>query len=181
MQRLIDCNFLNASSFSHRLTNKAKLLYFFMLANGDAKGFVDNCNNLIDILNNNDLENGVESLKLLKNDYDSALIEIITSGLAYEFTNKHGDRVYLIRHWFIHNKWKSGLKTNYGKYYALVEIVNGEYVLKKKSDIKEKQLQNINNTNEIKTLQVKGDKMTDDEWNALLDELQEMENDNNND
>ena len=40
-KRMINCDFLNASKFKTRLSNKAKLLYMYMFINADDKGFVD--------------------------------------------------------------------------------------------------------------------------------------------
>ena len=171
-QRLINCDFLKASSFT-KLGNKVKLLYLIMLINSDDKGFVDTTDDIIDKLNSRDTQDGVVSLGLLNNDYLSALVELLNNGYLYEFTDDYGNRVHLIRHWFIHNKYKNGLTTNYYKYLELVELRSGKYHIKKKSDIKEKKI-NQNTINEIKLnqLQVKGDKLTDEEWNALLDEMQ---------
>ena len=39
------------------------------------------------------------------------------------------NKVHLIRHWFIHNKWRKGLWTNYGSFLKQVELVEGKYVL----------------------------------------------------
>ena len=150
-QRLLNCDFINASSFKVEMSNKAKLLYLFMFANGDDRGFVDNTNELIKTLQENDIEFRNEiNLELLNNDYQSALKELIDKGLIYEFNNNHKNKVHLIRHWYYHNKLRQGLWTNYYKYLCMVEVVNNEYVLKEKP-LKEKKL-NENKLNEIKTI-----------------------------
>ena len=170
-QRLINCDFLNASSFT-KLTNKAKLLYLMMITRADDKGFVDTTDDIIEKLNNKDTQEGNVSLELLSNDYVSALVELMNNGYLYEFNDKYGNRVHLIRHWFIHNKWKDRLTTNYNKYFALIESNNGRYYIKKKVD-KEKLKQNKLNESNIIETKVKGDKMTDEEWNALLQEIEQ--------
>lgn len=149
-QRLLNCDFINASSFKVEMSNKAKLLYLFMFANGDDRGFVDNTNELIKTLQENDIEFRNEiNLELLNNDYQSALKELIDKGLIYEFNNNHKNKVHLIRHWYYHNHLKKGLWTNYYKYVSLVEIVENEYVLKKRNTHKEKEKEE-NKLSEIK-------------------------------
>ena len=165
--RLINCDFLNDSSFLNDRTNKAKLLYVFMFLNADDLGFVGNTANLIQSLTNNESANGQISLELLENDYKSALIELLTHGYLYEFKNKYGNSTYLIRHWFWHNKWKKGLKTNYWKYKSLVELVEFEYMFKKEN-IKEKDKLNQDNINQNNTNQVK-----DYSWDELMESLGE--------
>ena len=68
--RLINCEFINASSFKVNVSNKAKLLYLMMIMNGDDRGFVDTTNELINSLsaNENECEKSV-SLELLENTY----------------------------------------------------------------------------------------------------------------
>ena len=126
-QRLINCDFINAMSVS----NKAKLLYVYMFVNADDLGFVSNVSNIITLLTSNEGEN--ISLELLNNDYNSALSELGNMGLLYKFTDRHGNSAYLIRHWFIHNKWKKDLRTNYFSFRALVRLEDYEYHLKESS------------------------------------------------
>lgn len=147
-QRLLNCDFINDMTL---VSNNAKLLYLMLFANADDKGFVGNALDIIDNLDKNDKEYRNEiNLSLLENDYPSALNELVNKGLLYEFKSNHGNNVYLIRHWYYHNKLKTGLWTNYYKYLQKVEIVNNEYVLKEKP-LKEKKV-NENKLNEIKTL-----------------------------
>lgn len=159
--RLINCDFINASSFVN-LSNKAKLLYIYMFASADDIGFVDNVNNTINLLTSNDTS---QSLELLNNDYNSALEELGQIGLLYRFTNKHGHSVYLIRHWFMHNRWKKGLLSNYSKYRDLVKLEDYEYVLKESS--KEKVKININENN------IKQDNINQDmsNWDYLVNSI----------
>ena len=146
-QRLINCDFINAMSVS----NKAKLLYVYMFVNADDLGFVSNVSNIITLLTSNEGENN--SLELLNNDYDSALAELGQMGLLYRFTDKHGNSAYLIRHWFIHNKWKKELRTNYYKFRQLVKLEDYEYHLKESSKERVKLNINENNINQDNTNQ----------------------------
>ena len=146
-QRLVNCDFINDMT---KVSNKAKFLYLMLFVNADDKGFVGNSEEIIKSLNNNDQEYRNEiNLELLDNDYVAALNELISKGLIYEFNNNHNNRVYLIRHWYYHNKLKQGLWTNYYKYSKLVEVVDNEYVFKK-SKTKEEDKLNQDKLNEIK-------------------------------
>lgn len=171
--RLIDCDFLNAGSFL-KLTNKAKLLYLLMLTNADDRGFVSNTDTIIEILTNKDLEEGNVSLKLLNNDYTSALVELSDKGFVYWFDDKYGNRVYLIRHWYKHNKYKAGLHTYYGKFAQQVELVDYKYYLKEKETSKEnKDKLNENKLNEIKP---NLDNQVDQQkWDSIMQELDELD------
>ena len=167
--RLINCDFINASSFIN-LSNKAKLLYLQMFVNADDIGFVDNANNIIDLLAKND---NTQSLELLNNDYNSELEELVQIGLLYRFTNRHGHSVYLIRHWFMHNRWKKGLLSNYGKYRGLVELKDYEYVLKESS--KEKVIIKDIKLKDNNTLQ---DTTLDSEWDMLVNDIERTHKEN---
>ena len=125
--RLINCEFINASSFKVNVSNKAKLLYLSMLLNGDDRGFVDNTQELINSLTQND------------KDFE---------GYLYEFKDNHNNKVHLIRHWFYHNKYKQGLWTNYKTFWEQVKLDNNEYVFGKKP-LKENKL-NQNKPNQDK-------------------------------
>lgn len=130
---------MKSSAFKVNISNKAKLLYFLMFASADDKGFVDTTDEIIQTLTDNDKEfdNSV-SLELLDNTYQSALQELLSKGYLYEFVNKHKNKVYLIRHWFLHQKLVSGYSTNYMKYYHQVSVADNEYILKKEKPLKEK-------------------------------------------
>ena len=147
--RLINCDFLNASSFKCNVSNKAKLLYLMLLTSADDKGYVDTANDLINALTSNEKEFGSPiTLDLLENTYNSALCELIDKGYIYEFKDNHNNKVYLIRHWFYHNKLIKGLRTNYRNFDSQVHIEENEYVLGKKP-LKEDKI-NQNNINQIK-------------------------------
>lgn len=145
--RLVNCEFINASSFKVGVSNKGKLLYLMMIMNGDDRGFVDSTDDLINALTKNENDNGnTISLDLLENSYNSALNELIEKGYIYEFVDNHQNKVYLIRHWFYHNKFVSGLWTNYRNFISQVHLESNEYVLGKKP-LKEDKIKE-NNTNE---------------------------------
>ena len=152
--RLINCDFLNASAFKKYTSNKAKLLYLMMINCADDMGFVDNVSELITILEDNDKEFlNQTNLQLLGNDYQTALEELIEKGFLLEFKDNHSNRVYLVRHWFYHNKLKKGLWTNYRKYREMVEIIDNEYHLKK-SNTKENNKLNQDKLNQDKLNQI---------------------------
>ena len=171
-QRLINCDFINAMSVS----NKAKLLYVYMFVNADDLGFVSNVSNIITLLTSNEGEN--ISLELLNNDYNSALTELGNMGLLYKFTDRHGNSAYLIRHWFIHNKWKKDLRTNYFNFRSLVKLEDYEYHLKESS--KERVKLNIKQSN-INQDNTKQDNWGDS-WDMLVSNIESVpkdETDNN--
>ena len=94
-QRLINCEFVNASSFKVNVSNRAKLLYLMMITNGDDRGFVDSVQDLINALTNNEKEfDNTISLELLENTYNSALQELLDKGYIYEFKDSHSNRVW---------------------------------------------------------------------------------------
>lgn len=142
--RLINCEFINASSFKVGVSNKGKLLYLMMLMNGDDRGFVDTTSDLINALttNENELDQSV-SLELLENTYNTALNELLDKGYLYEFKDNHNNRVHLIRHWFYHNKYVKGLWTNYRTFLNQVHLEDNEYFMGKKP-LKEDKTKEIN-------------------------------------
>lgn len=148
--RLINCDFIN-DSFKTDISNRGKLLYIFLFANADNWGFCGKVRELIAILQK--VEDDYENKALCDTNYENALQELIDKGLVYCFTNKHENKVILIRAWFIHNKYIKGLQTNYYQFAKLVELEDGEYHLKeKKSDTKEKESQNKTNKSKINKL-----------------------------
>ena len=155
-QRLINCDFL-LNEFSG-MGNKAKLVYYTLIINADDLGFVGIANRLVEDLDKAD--NNV-SLDLLENTYNVALQDLVDKGFLYVFKNNYGNSIYLIRHWFIHNKWIRGLTTNYKRFLKQVELVDGKWVMK--TIIKESNI-NQNNTKQNKT------NNTDNHWNELFEE-----------
>ena len=158
-----------------KVSNKAKLLYFMLFINADDRGFVGNAEDIVKILNENNKDGDGK-------DFGNALKELKRKGLIYEFTNRHECNVYLLIHWYYHNKYKKSVWTNYYKYYCLVDLVDNKYVLKEKP-LKEKI--NENKLNEMKLNEIKDlenakeeNPSTNEEetWDELLDQLGEKKN-----
>lgn len=165
-KRLINCDFLNSGSFKCNVSNKAKLLYHSMIVAADDLGFVDTTHEIINTLEENDkIFNNSVSLELLDTTYQSALGELISKGYLYEFSDKHLNKVHLIRAWFLHNKWKDHLWTSYWNYYKQVQIKNGEYVMK---PLKEDNNINQSNINQDTINQIMED-------NEILEELEKSQ------
>ena len=123
-QRLLNCAFIKDMEVS----NKAKLLYLMFFINADDKGFVGNASKIIEGLESNE-----ESIDIANN-YNNALDDLVQKGLLFAFTNNHGGYVYLIRHWYYHNKYYSKAWTNYKRLLKRVRIEDGEYVLRNPND-----------------------------------------------
>lgn len=147
--RLLNCEFLNASSFKVNISNKAKLLYFTMCMNADDMGYVDTTKELINTLVDNDKEfNNTISLDLLENTYNTALNELIDKSYVLVFKDNHGNTIHLIKHWFYHNNYKKGLWTNYKNFKDQVYLDGGEYIVGKKPSKEDKVKEdNVNQDN----------------------------------
>lgn len=117
-----------------------------MFVNADDKGFCDETELIIEILEN--AENN-----LLEENYKSALTELCDKGLLFKFNGNHGNSVYLIRHWYFHNMYKSNLKTDYYKYLKQVILEDNKYEWKKEETIIKEE--NKLNINEIKVNEIK--------------------------
>ena len=131
MKRLINCDFINDSKFKVELSNKAKLLYLYMLTIADPVGFVGQSKELVETLSKNDRDfHNEASLDLIEQTYDDALHELIDKGFIYEFVNKYQGTTHLIRHWYFHNNNKTlrNVYTNYSSYLKKVELLDNEYV-----------------------------------------------------
>ena len=146
-RRLISCDFFNASSFKVKLTNKAKLMYLYLITNADDKGFVANALETARMLQ--DLENETENNSLVMFTYENALDELVENGLCYRFTDNYDNDTYLIRHWFYHNKLVKGLDTNFQTLLKKVELIDNKWQMRKKplKENKESKENNVNNTN----------------------------------
>ena len=158
-RRMINCDFVNASSFKLKLSNRAKLLYFYMSVKADDKGFVDNTDELIEILDSNDRKFESESsYTLLPNSFETAIHELIERGLVYSFQDNHLNNIYLVKHWYVHNLIPKDRVRNssYEKYLENYIINNdGEYIVSQvydKCDTDDIQMctQNKLNKNKVK-------------------------------
>ena len=180
-KRLINCDFLNASGFLSNLSNKAKLIYFMFLINADDKGFVGNAVDLANTLDQCE-ENFDNTLFNYK--YIDALNELVEKRLVFEFTDKANNKVYLIRHWFMHNKKQDFLTTNYVSFLAKVELVDNKYQWKnhkeknlKENKIKEKEIkenkiyEELESNNKEQESQEPSENTWENEWDNLVKEL----------
>ena len=139
-QRLVNCDFLLLGAFS-KLPNKAKILYLMLFFNADDRGFVGNADTIITDLENNDneFEKSV-SLELLQNDYKSALENLVINGYLLEFIDNHSNHIYLVVHFFYHNKYYPKAWTNYKQFLKQVKLVDSKYVLRGKNDNEEDEI-----------------------------------------
>ena len=165
-KRLINCDFFNSSAFKTSLSNKAKLLYFYLYANADDKGFVDSTTEIIETLTNCEQAFNQEvSLELLQNDFNAALGELMDRGLLYCFEGRHHNRVYLIRHWYLHNINLKSTWTNYTSYLNQGKVIDNKYIRKK--EYKEYKEENRNNITQDSI----SNKEDTESWEDTLNEL----------
>ena len=173
-QRLINCDFLNFGGFLDNISNKAKLVYFMFIVNADDKGFVGNGNILANTLDQ--CEEKFDNV-LFNYKYIDSIQELVDKGFVYEFQDKHGNKTFLIRHWFRHNKPRNGLTTLFISYLAQVELIDGEYHWKnnKEKNLKGKEIK-------IKEIKVNESKINNEEinnkesdgemsWDEIMQEL----------
>lgn len=190
-KRMINCNFVNASSFKLKTSNKAKLLYFYIITNADDKGFCDSVDEICELLNFNDKNFCNIINDTSKNDYIIALNELIDKNLLFKIQDNHNNFIYLIRHWYLHNliPEKRTNDSSYEKYLSLYFVNdNKEYQLKDKNDIKlsnESQMYDKCNANDnhlsaqIKLNEIKLNKSKLNEIN--INNINNKNNNNNND
>ena len=181
-RRLINCDFFTKGNLSPKCSNKAKLLYFTFLVNADDYGFVGNGKEICETLDH--CEENFENT-LFQFTYVDAIQELIKERLIFEFIDKTNNSIYLIKHWFLHNKKQEYLNSNYLALLDLVEVVKGEYQLKnherekpfKEKKIKENKDKTISNNsfsiNEFDSKALDNNKSIDnDKWNKLIDDLE---------
>ena len=197
---LINCDFLVQSTFL-KLSNKSKLLYYAFLTNADSLGIVGNCDEIIQSLVrcDDDYENAkmLGTIDALNDDYITAKIELMNKCYTYLFNDKLGNEIFVVKHWFLHNKYRPNLTTNYKKIFKQLEIIDGEYYLKthkkgetskeeeSKGKATEREEENkeiinkesVNNDlskdNSNSTVETPKEEIFDEEWNELLKELDE--------
>lgn len=189
-QRLINCDFLNFGGFIDNISNKGKLLYFMFITNADDLGFVGNGISIARALDQCE-ENFDNTLFNFK--YVDSINELLERGLILEFSDKHNNKTYLIKHWFKHNKEQQYLTTNFVSYRAKVEVVDGEYQMKniekvrketpykvKQSKVKESKVnyEEIENNNVINKEQENQEWEKD--WERVMKEIGEPIKENKN-
>lgn len=134
-KKLLNCDFLNESSFRSKISNKGKLLYLYIYMNCDDSGFCGNAEDLIDLFNANDYKfHSQGSLDLIEHNYQDALTELCERGLLYKFIDSHQNNIYLVRHYHLHNKLPDNRVTesNYKKYLSYVSLTENVYHWNKK-------------------------------------------------
>ena len=122
--RLINTRFIKTLV---NLTNRALLLYHQLIVWADSMGAVGETEIIITLLQSKADNEGDMGMGLIKTDYHSALDELIEKGLVYEVQLTSGNKVHIIKHWWLHNKWKKYLKSNYFKAINQFYIEAGEY------------------------------------------------------
>lgn len=122
--RLINTRFIKTLV---NLTNRALLLYHQLIVWADSMGAIGETEIIITLLQHKADNEGDMGMGLIKTDYHSALDELIEKGLVYEVQLTSGNKVHIIKHWWLHNKWRKYLKTNYFKAVNEFYIEAGEY------------------------------------------------------
>lgn len=189
IKRLINCDFFEKSNFKVEVSNKAKLLYFLFFTSADDYGFIGNGKDIAESLDR--CEEKFEN-SLFEFLYVDAIHELINKKFLYEFVDSVGNRVYLIKHWFLHNKEQQFLTTNYTSYLEQVEVVNGKYQFKnhqekkplKENKIKENKTNQNLKSNSLKVIDNDLDNSNEVNTNnksfdEILDEIEERDNKEN--
>ena len=178
-QRLINCDFFIKGGFDSKLSNNAKLLYFYLLINADDMGFVGNADKIIEELNKDNSEDDA----LIPNDFNAAADDLISHGFLYRFMDNYNNQTLLIRHWFMHNKWQKFLRTNFTDYLSRVRLVNSKYSLIEsnilnKTNKTNKQINklsndisSLNNSNNDDTNKEEGNKDWEKDWDKFLADI----------
>ena len=180
-KRMINCDFFYTSGFKVDLSNKAKLLYFMFFTNADDKGFVGNGKDLAETLDRCE-ENFENTLFAFK--YVDAIQELVDKHLLFEFSDKVGNKIYLIKHWYFHNKELPSQTTNYISLLTKVELIDNEYHLRnhtREKELKEKEIKENKKNQNLKSNSLKDyDNDLDSSNNkvdidALLDDLDKVD------
>ncbi len=176
-QRLLNCDFFLKGAFDDVSSNKAKLLYFYFFINADDYGFVGNSAKIIKSLNEQEEDNNA----LVQYTYEIAANELVDRGFLLKFSDRHQNNIYLIRHFFIHNKYNPKyISTNYFSFRAKVELVDGCWELKENHLRKEnKENQQTNNVNQENNNSCDTEKEWEKEWDKTMQELNNVPTENN--
>ena len=167
-QRLMNCDFFLKGAFDDVSSNKAKLLYFYFFINADDYGFVGNANKIIKWLNSEEEDNN----SLVQYTYESAADELVERGFLLKWVDKHQNPIYLIRHFFIHNKYNPKyISTNYFSLRAKVELIDGCWELKENHLRKENKENQENNANKENKSNDNND--WEEDWDKTMKELNE--------
>ncbi len=136
-KRMFNVGFTLAESFKMNLSNKSKLLYFYIVISSDDRGFCDNVKELVILLNQNDNE-FLNASGLVEYDYKSALQDLLERGYLIWITDNHRNDIYLVRHWYVHNLIPKDRvnESRYESYLSLFEI-NDENEYECSQDVKQ--------------------------------------------
>lgn len=136
-KRMFNVGFTLAESFKMNLSNKSKLLYFYIVISSDDRGFCDNVKELVILLNQNDVE-FLNASGLVEYDYKSALQDLLERGYLIWITDNHQNDIYLVRHWYLHNQIPKDRvsESRYETYLSLFEI-NEENEYELTQDVKQ--------------------------------------------
>ena len=145
--RLINTRFIKTLV---NLTNRALLLYHQLIVWADSMGAIGETEIIITLLQHKADNEGDMGMGLIKTDYHSALDELIEKGLVYEVQLTSGNKVHIIKHWWLHNKWKKYLKSNYFKAINQFYIEAGEY--RPKNERKKKNQKEVKEEQNTKTI-----------------------------
>lgn len=145
--RLINTRFIKTLV---NLTNRALLLYHQLIVWADSMGAIGETEIIITLLQHKADNEGDMGMGLIKTDYHSALDELIEKGLVYEVPLTSGNKVHIIKHWWLHNKWRKYLKTNYFKAVNEFYIEAGEY--RPKNERKKKNQKEVKEEQVTKTI-----------------------------
>ena len=145
--RLINTRFIKTLV---NLTNRALLLYHQLIVWADSMGAIGETEIIITLLQHKADNEGDMGMGLIKTDYHSALDELIEKGLVYEVPLTSGNKVHIIKHWWLHNKWKKYLKSNYFKAINQFYIEAGEY--RPKNERKKKNQKEVKEEQVTKTI-----------------------------
>lgn len=180
-KRMINSNLVNASSFKMQYSNKAKLLYFYIMLNADDKGFCDNADELVVLLDSNDrIFHNEASLDLMEHGYAQALQELVDRHLLLVFENKYKDKVYLVRQWYMHNQIPKDriTETTYVKYLEKVAINDeNEYDLIENLTNNETK-STMDKTEEKEPTPSNGDKKWEEQWDSFLEDIKQVGKEN---
>lgn len=158
-KRLIDTSFLQSATFLE-LDKDTRLFYITMICQADDLGFVDTISS-------------IGALLELTEERTNEIIEcLVAKGYVIEFVRKR-DKIYVIKHWFIHNKYRKGLWTRFQKQSDMLTLDYGVYELQEKT-LKES---NINQNKVIQNKVNNNEECSQEEWENLIGELQGEEND----
>ena len=125
-RRLFNADFMNDSPTKRNLSNKAILMYCYLMFNTDDRGFVGNAPDLADYF---DLKDMKEKRFDPERNYSTAIDELLEKGFLFGFKDRHGNVVHLVRHYWMHNKIpeKRITNCNFSRFLDYVDLKANTY------------------------------------------------------